>query len=250
MRSLPSGTVTLLFTDIEGSTKLAQNYPDIWEKLRERHHAILESAVEEHRGYIFQIIGDACCVAFYTASDGLSAAVDAHHKLQREAWGEAPIKVRMGLLTGSAELTGRDYRGYLTLAKVQRVMSVACGGQVLLSNACAELAQNELPAGVTLLLLDGIHLRLAQQKSRLLGEANRRLELALSDLHQRVDRCEYDKADGIQMTLSALKVERDVLEKISTWPWKTETLRGFMSIIALPILLYLISRFLGRLVGL
>ena len=90
--------------------------------------------------------------------------------------------------------------------------------------------------------LYGIHLRLAQEKSRLLAEANRRLELALSDLHQRVD--------GIQKTLSALKVEHDVLEKISTWPWKTETLRSFISIIALPIILYLISRFLGRLVGL
>ena len=98
--------------------------------------------------------------------------------------------------------------------------------------------------------LYGIHLRLAQEKSRLLGEANHRLELALSDLHQRVDSREYDKVDGIQKTLAALKAEHDVLEKISTWPWKTETLRSFISIIALPIILYLISRFLGRLVGL
>jgi hypothetical protein len=98
--------------------------------------------------------------------------------------------------------------------------------------------------------LYGIHLRLAQERSRLLGDADRRLELALSDLHQRVDGREYEKVDGIQKTLSALKTEHDVLEKISTWPWKTETLRSFISIIALPILLYLISRFLGRLVGL
>ena len=98
--------------------------------------------------------------------------------------------------------------------------------------------------------LYGIHLRLAQEKSRLLGDANRRLEFALSDLHQRVDSGDYDKVDGIQKTLSALKAEHDVLEKISTWPWKTETLRSFISIIALPIILYLISRFLGRLVGL
>jgi predicted ATPase len=110
----------------------------------------LRSAVEVHKGFVFQIIGDAFCVAFHTASDGLAAALNAQQMLQHEDWGGTPIKVRMGLHTGSAEFTGRDYRGYLTLAKVQRVMSVACGGQVLLSNACAELAQNELPAGVAL----------------------------------------------------------------------------------------------------
>jgi predicted ATPase/class 3 adenylate cyclase len=150
MGSLPSGTVTFLFTDIEGSTKLAQKHPDRWERLREQHHEILRSSIEMKKGYVFQIIGDAFCAAFPTASDGLSAAMDAQRKLQQEDWEETPIKVRMGLHTGSAELTGSDYRGYLTLAKVQRVMSVAWGGQVLLSNACAELAQNELPEGITL----------------------------------------------------------------------------------------------------
>src|SRR5678815_4696455 len=82
MGSFPSGTVTFLFTDIEGSTKLAQKHPNIWEKLRDRHHAILQSAMEEHKGYVFKIIGDSFCVAFHTASDGLSAAVDAQRRLQ------------------------------------------------------------------------------------------------------------------------------------------------------------------------
>ncbi len=129
---------------------LAQKHPDRWEKLRERHHAILRSSMEMHKGYVFHIIGDAFCVAFHTASDGLSAAVDAQRKLQHEDWGETPVKVRMGLHTGSAELTGSDYRGYLTMAKVQRVMSVAYGGQVLLSNTSAELLHNDLPSGITL----------------------------------------------------------------------------------------------------
>jgi predicted ATPase/class 3 adenylate cyclase len=150
MSSLPSGTVTFLFTDIEGSTKLARKHPDIWEKLQDRHHAILQSAAEVHKGYVFKIVGDAFCVAFHTASAGLNAAADAQRKLQHEDWGETPIKVRMGLHTGSAELIGSDYRGYLTLAKVQRVMSVACGGQVLLSNTSAELLHHELPSGITL----------------------------------------------------------------------------------------------------
>ena len=150
MNSLPSGTVTFLFTDIEGSTRLAQEHPDQWEALRARHHAILHSACENHRGFVFQIIGDAFCVAFHTAKDGLAAAVKAQQKLQTESGEELPIKVRMGLHTGSAELHGTDYRGYLTLAKVQRVMSIAYGGQVLLSNTSAELLHNELQTGTTL----------------------------------------------------------------------------------------------------
>ena len=148
--TLPSGTVTFLFTDIEGSTKLAQQYPGQWEALRARHHAILQSAMEAYHGYVFQIIGDAFCVAFHTASQGLLAAIDSQRKLQAEAWGETPIRVRMGIHTGEAELRENDYRGYLTLARVQRVMSAAHGEQVLLSNTTAELIRGQLPAGVIL----------------------------------------------------------------------------------------------------
>ena len=148
--SLPTGTVTFLFTDIEGSTKLAQAHPDKWEVLQQRHHAILQSAIEAYNGFVFQVIGDAFCVAFHTASDGLHAAIDAQRNLQLEDWGNTPIKVRMGLHTGSADLHGSDYHGYLTLVMVQRVMSVAYGGQLLLSNVSAELLHNELPNDITL----------------------------------------------------------------------------------------------------
>lgn len=150
MDNLPTGTVTFLFTDIEGSTKLAQEYPDQWESLRERHHTILTSAIQSRNGYIFQVIGDAFCATFHTAKDGLQAALDAQRKLQMESWGETPIRVRMGLHTGSAEFQGKDYFGYLTMARVQRVMSTAHGGQILLSNASAELVRGELPEGITL----------------------------------------------------------------------------------------------------
>jgi predicted ATPase/class 3 adenylate cyclase len=150
MSSFPSGTVTFLFTDIEGSTKLAQEHPDLWESLRERHHSILRGVIESNHGYIFQIIGDAFCVAFHTAIDGLNAAVEGQRGLQKENWGETPIKVRMGLHTGAAELYGTDYRGYLTMAKVQRIMSIAYGCQALVSNASAELLHGELSKGITL----------------------------------------------------------------------------------------------------
>ncbi len=150
MADLPSGTVTFLFTDIEGSTKLAQEHPDKWETLRARHHAILQSAMDVHNSYVFQTIGDAFCVAFHTASDGLNAAIDAQRQLQNENWGEMPIKVRMGIHTGEAEKRENDYRGYLTLARVQRVMSAGHGGQILLSNTTAELIRGQLPERVTL----------------------------------------------------------------------------------------------------
>jgi predicted ATPase/class 3 adenylate cyclase len=151
MSSLPSGTVTFLFTDIEGSTKLAQEYPDNWEALRGRHHAKLKSAFEECNGYVFQIIGDAFCVAFHTAGDAVRAAAKAQMNLGREDWGSAVIKVRIGIQTGEAELQENgEYHGYLTLSRVQRMMSAAHGGQVLISLATEELVREELPEGVTL----------------------------------------------------------------------------------------------------
>jgi predicted ATPase/class 3 adenylate cyclase len=159
MNNLPSGTVTFLFTDIEGSTKLAQGHPDTWESLRKRHDDILRSAIESQNGYVFNIIGDAFCAAFHTASDGLNAAIESQQKLQTENWEGTPVKVRMGLHSGSAEIYGNEYHGYMTLARVQRVMSVAYGGQVLLSNACAELIHNELPDGISLRDMKEHHLK-------------------------------------------------------------------------------------------
>jgi predicted ATPase/class 3 adenylate cyclase len=150
MGNQPTGTVTFLFTDIEGSTKLAQGHSDKWESLQQRHHAILQSAIEAHNGFVFQIIGDAFCAAFHTATDGLNTAIQAQQKLQIENWDETPVKVRMGIHTGSAELKGNDYHGYMTMVRVQRVMSIAHGGQTLLSNATAELVRGVLPERISL----------------------------------------------------------------------------------------------------
>jgi predicted ATPase/class 3 adenylate cyclase len=151
MSELPSGTVTFLFTDIEGSTDLAQKYPEALPALLARHHAILRQAIQAHRGYVFHIIGDAFCVAFHTSPDALAAALDAQRMLQSEPWDAAPVPVRMGITTGAAQVGAEgDYEGYATLARVQRVMSVAHGGQVLLSNASAELLRDALPAGISL----------------------------------------------------------------------------------------------------
>ena len=102
MTNLPTGTVTFLFTDIEGSTKLAQSYPDEMPTLLARHNKLLRTAIELHHGFIFRIVGDSFSAAFDTASDALHAALDAQRKLQNEMWSPAPIKVRMGIHTGKA----------------------------------------------------------------------------------------------------------------------------------------------------
>jgi predicted ATPase/class 3 adenylate cyclase len=160
MDNLPNGTVTFLFTDIEGSTRLAQEHPDRWESMRDRHDAILKSAIESHNGYIFQSVGDAFSAAFYSARDALLSAIQSQLDLAHEDWGESPVKVRMGIHTGKAEAQeSGEYRGYLTLSRVQRLMSAGHGGQVLVSLATQELIRDDMPEGVTLRDLGELRLR-------------------------------------------------------------------------------------------
>jgi class 3 adenylate cyclase len=153
--AIPTGTVTFLFTDIEGSTKLAQQYPEALPALLARHHEILHQAIQAQNGYVFQIIGDAFCAAFHTAPEAFKAALAAQRALICEPWNPAPVKVRMGIHTGAAQAGAIEdraggYVGYLTLTRVQRIMSTAYGRQILLSNSTAELVRGELPKQVAL----------------------------------------------------------------------------------------------------
>jgi predicted ATPase/class 3 adenylate cyclase len=150
MTAHPTGTVTFLFTDIEGSTKLAREHPGEWDTAQARHHQILRQAIESHNGFVFQIIGDAFCAAFHKAGDALNAALQAQQGLQSEPWGKCVIRVRMGIHTGEAETDGVDYRGYLTLSLVQRLLSAGHGAQVLLSGPTENLVRGQLPKEVDL----------------------------------------------------------------------------------------------------
>jgi predicted ATPase/class 3 adenylate cyclase len=154
MLMLPSGTVTFLFTDIEGSTKLAQEYPEAMPALLSRHNEILDQAIKAHNGFVFQVVGDSFSASFYSASDALNAALDAQRVLHNETWSPAPIKVRMGIHTGIAQLEsdskGIHYSGYTTLALTQRIMSAGHGGQILLSQAVHDLTKDKLPEQVHL----------------------------------------------------------------------------------------------------
>jgi predicted ATPase/class 3 adenylate cyclase len=145
----PTGTTTFLFTDIEASTRLRQAHPEAFAASLALHHTLLRQAIETHAGYVFKIIGDAFCAAFPTALQALQAAVNAQQSLQRADWHAAPLRVRMGLHTGTADFRDGDYDGF-ALALVTRLMSAGHGGQVLLSRVTADLVSGSLPPGLTL----------------------------------------------------------------------------------------------------
>jgi predicted ATPase/class 3 adenylate cyclase len=162
---LPTGTVTFLFTDIEGSTKLWQEHPDAMANALACHHAILNETIAEHGGYVFQIIGDAFCAAFSTATDGLEAALAAQRALRDATWGETgAIRVRMALHSGTAEVrvgehTSGEYVSDLTLSRAARLLSAGHGGQILLSLPTSELVRDHLPPEIVLCDLDAHRLK-------------------------------------------------------------------------------------------
>ena len=151
MDKLPSGTVTFLFTDIEDSTRLWQEQPEAMPRAHALHDQILHEAIEANHGYVFQVVGDLFSVAFHNAHEALIATLNAQRELQtRQEDSTLKVKIRMGLHTGAAEIQpDGKYEGYVTVASCQRVMSVAHGGQILLSHTTADLL-NDLPEGVSL----------------------------------------------------------------------------------------------------
>jgi predicted ATPase/class 3 adenylate cyclase len=150
VNKLPSGTVTFLFSDIEGSTLWWEQHPKWMSQAFARQEAILRASAAAHGGYVYKMIGDAFQIAFATALDALKAAVHAQRELQAEAWGEhGPLRVRMGLHTGVTEEREDDYVGPI-LNRLGRLLSVSHGGQILLTQATHELVYEWLPEGVNL----------------------------------------------------------------------------------------------------
>ena len=143
-------TLTFLFTDIEGSTPLWDRNADAMRDATERHNALLRQAIAAHGGDTFQVVGDAFCVAFADANAAVRAAVDAQRALTSEAWGAAPIRVRMGLHSGAAEAAGEEIFRGPTLARAARVMAAAHGEQILLAASTVALLDSKTPAGALL----------------------------------------------------------------------------------------------------
>jgi len=150
MDELPTGTVTLLFTDIERSTQLLEQlgprYPDVLAECRSQ----LRTAFHACGGHEVDTQGDAFFVAFARASDALSAAAAAQRSLASQVWPEGiALRVRMGLHTGEPHLTAEGYVG-LDVHRAARIMSAGHGGQILLSQTTRELVEYHLPESMSL----------------------------------------------------------------------------------------------------
>src|SRR5918998_1015880 len=150
MADLPTGTVTFLFTDVEGSTKLWGRYPEAMQATMARHDEVLREVMDTSGGFVFKTVGDAFCVAFSSASHALEASLAAQRALLSEEWAQTgPLRVRMALHSGDAHERDGDYFGP-PVNRVARLLSAGHGGQVLLSAAVQELVRDQLPPGVEL----------------------------------------------------------------------------------------------------
>ncbi|HLI97982.1 MAG TPA: adenylate/guanylate cyclase domain-containing protein [Candidatus Baltobacteraceae bacterium] len=139
----PSGTVTFLFSDIEGSSERWESLPDEMPVALARHDALLRSAIESHGGYVFKTVGDAFCAAFTSASDAVGAALSAQRALASGDFSAVGgIRVRMALHTGTPHERDGDYFG-AAVNRVARLLALGYGGQVLISAACSALMSGE-----------------------------------------------------------------------------------------------------------
>jgi class 3 adenylate cyclase/catechol 2,3-dioxygenase-like lactoylglutathione lyase family enzyme len=141
--TLPSGTVTFLFSDVEESTELARRLGDQFANALQEHSRLLREAVDEHGGHVIGSQGDSLFVAFPRAKDAALGAAAAQRALAAQAWpGGAALRVRMGLHTGEAALTEDNYLG-VAVHHAARVCSAGHGGQVLLSQSTAAVLTDE-----------------------------------------------------------------------------------------------------------
>jgi len=157
--TLPTGTVTFLFSDIEGSSQRWEQHREAMKAAVARQEQLINAAIASHGGYVFKTLGDAFCTAFATAPQAVSAAIEAQRALAKEDFSSVGgLRVRMGLHTGYAEERNADYFGP-AVNRVARLMSIGHGGQVLLSGSTRQLAHSDLTAGVSLVDLGSHRLR-------------------------------------------------------------------------------------------
>jgi class 3 adenylate cyclase len=164
---LPTGTVTFLFTDIEGSTRLASELRDGYAGALEEHTRLLQRAFGAHGGRVIDTQGDAFFAAFARARDALEAGLAAQRALVAHDWpAGADVRVRMGIHTGEPVVGGGRYVG-LEVHRAARICAAAHGGQILLSGATRELLADELPSGCDLRELGEQRLRDLPRPERL-----------------------------------------------------------------------------------
>jgi predicted ATPase/class 3 adenylate cyclase len=175
---LPTGTVTFLYTDIEGSTRRWEAHPDAMKAAVARHDTLLRAAIEAEGGCIFRRMGDGVCAAFATAPSAVSAALAIQRALYAEPWeavgATGPIRARMALHTGVGEVRDADYVG-AHLNRIARFLAAGHGCQTLLSQATYDLVRDGLPVG--------IHVRdLGEHRLKDMQRAERVYQLVVPDL--------------------------------------------------------------------
>lgn len=156
---LPSGTVTFVFTDLEGATRLWEEHPSAMRGALSRHDEIVRSAIEARDGVVLSSMGDGVAAVFASASEAVAAVVEAQLSLATEPWGETgPLRARIGLHSDEGVVFDGQYVNR-PLNRCARLMAVAHGGQSVVSGATAALVVGNLPASVDLVDLGEHRLR-------------------------------------------------------------------------------------------
>ena len=137
MSALPEGTVTLLFADVEGSTRHLLRLGERYSTVLERQSAVVSDAVERYGGHLIDAQGDSSFAAFVTAQDAILAAIEAQRMLATEPWPDGePFRVRFGVHTGEPVRNAAGYTG-LDVHRAARICTAAHGGQILISRTTA-----------------------------------------------------------------------------------------------------------------
>jgi predicted ATPase/class 3 adenylate cyclase len=252
LRRLETGSYTFLFTDIEGSTRLWERDPEAMKTALAAHDALMRQAIGPHGGRVFKTMGDAFYAVFTSAREAIAAALQAQRSLITHPWaGIGPIRVRMALHSGPAELRDGDYFGP-TLNRVARILAVGHGGQTLVSQAVYALVADSLPPEAelqdlgahrlrdlhrpehifgllatglpaefpTLRSLDALPNNLPRQLTSFIGR-----EQEIAEIKQRLEQTTLLTivgAGGAGKTRLALQVAADLLEEFADGVWLVE----------------------------
>jgi predicted ATPase/class 3 adenylate cyclase len=175
MAATPTGTLTFLFTDLEGSTRLWEEHPEAMKDALSRHDEIVRASIDASGGRVFSTGGDGMAAAFRVATAAVDAALELQRNLQAETWGDTgPLRARVAVHAGEAHERDGDYFGP-ALNRTARLMAVAHGGQVVLTHTAEGLVRDRLPNGASLV-------DLGEHRLRDLVQAERVFQLAHADL--------------------------------------------------------------------
>jgi class 3 adenylate cyclase len=239
--ALPGGTVTFLFSDIEGSTRLLEQLGDRYAEVDREHRRILRERLGEAGGREMDNQGDAFFFSFPRAKDAVAGAVAAQRELAAHTWPDnVEVRIRMGLHTGEPSIGEEGYVG-MDVVRAARICSAGHGGQILLSETTRALVGNNVPDGVSIRDLGQAQLKDIQHE--------RIYELALDDRPAEFPPLQTSPAKNVGDDLAALierKVHEDILASFDKPTGRTKRtafgLRNLVLLVAAAVLIFLIVR--------